>query len=133
MSFLCSLPNTDPETVQTATGGSCSIHSFDNPSDLNIPSVTISALAGARVVRRRVQNVSGKPESYLVGVVPPEGVMVEIIPPWFTVSPEGVQDLVFKLNVTKVLDDYSFGEIVLTGSLNHVVRIPISVWPVLMA
>lgn len=127
------MPNTDPETVQTATGGSCSTHSFDNPSDLNIPSVTISALAGARVVRRRVQNVSGKLESYLAGVVPPDGVMVEITPPWFTVSPKGFQVLEFKLNVTKVLDDYSFGEIVLTGSLNHVVRIPVAVWPVLIA
>lgn len=133
MNFLCSLPNTDPQVVQTATGGSCSIHSFDNPSDLNSPSVTISALAGARVVRRRVQSVSSKPESYLAGVVLPEGVTVEITPPWFTVSPNGFQDLEFKVNVTKVLDDYSFGEIVLTGSLNHVVRVPISVWPVLIA
>ncbi|KAL8104163.1 hypothetical protein AgCh_028411 [Apium graveolens] len=133
MSFLCSLPNTDPQIVETATGGSCSIQSFDNPSDLNTPSVTISALAGARVVRRRVQSVSSKAESYLAGVVPPEGVRVEITPPWFTVSPNGIQDLEIKLNGTKVLDDYSFGEIVLTGSLNHVVRIPISVWPVLIA
>lgn len=129
MSFLCSLPNTDPSTVKTATGGSC-IHSFDNPSDLNIPSVTISALVGSRLVRRSVQNVASKPEAYLAAMVPPTGVMVNITPPWFTIPPQGIQDIELKLNVTQALDDYSFGEIVLTGSLNHVVRIPVSVWPV---
>lgn len=129
MSFLCSLPNTDESIVKTATGGSC-IHSFDNPSDLNIPSVTISALVGSRLVRRSVQNVASKPEAYIVAVIPPNGVAVDITPPWFTLPPQGVQDLELRFNVTQALDGFSFGEIVLTGSLNHIVRIPLLVWPV---
>lgn len=129
MSFLCSLPNTDPSEVTKATGGSC-IHSFDNPSDLNTPSVTISGLVGSLSVHRKVQNVANKPETYVVAVVPPNGVMVNITPTWFTLAPQEIQDLELKLNVTQALDDYSFGEVVLTGDLNHVVRIPLSVWAV---
>ncbi|GFZ03314.1 PA-domain containing subtilase family protein [Actinidia rufa] len=49
ISFLFFLPNTDPATIKTATGGSCN-NSFINPSDLSTPSVTISALWGYRLV-----------------------------------------------------------------------------------
>ncbi|KAL6990735.1 hypothetical protein U1Q18_008859 [Sarracenia purpurea var. burkii] len=129
ISFLCSLPNVGPETIKTATGGSCN-NSFGKPSDLNIPSVTISALNGSLLVRRSVKNVASKPETYLCAVMPPEGVRVDLNPPWFTVAPEGSQDLEIELCVTQKLDDFSFGEIVLTGNLNHIVRIPLAVSPV---
>ncbi|XAR53811.1 Cucumisin [Bertholletia excelsa] len=129
ISFLCSLPKTDPETIRKATGGSCS-HPYGYPSELNIPSVTISALAGFRSVRRSMKNVAAKTETYLGAVLPPVGVEISIKPMWFTVAPEGNQELEIRLNVTQKLDDFSFGEIVLTGSLDHIVRIPLSVWPV---
>ncbi|KAK3017719.1 hypothetical protein RJ639_003075, partial [Escallonia herrerae] len=126
MSFLCSLPNADPATIRTATGESCS-HSFRIPSDLNMPSVTVSALVGSQSVRRSVKNVASKPETYLCAVLPPKGVMVDISPPWFTLAPQEIQDLELKLNVTQALDSFSHGEIVLTGSLNHILRIPLYV------
>lgn len=129
INFLCSLPNTDPATIKTATGGSCN-SPFSNPSDLNIPSITISALSGSRLVRRRVKNVANKTETYLCAVQEPKGVRVELNPSWFTVAPEGSQDLEIGLNVTQNIDDFDFGEIVLTGNLNHIVRIPLSIYPV---
>ncbi|GFY91712.1 PA-domain containing subtilase family protein [Actinidia rufa] len=132
INFLCSLPNTDPATIKTATGGSCN-NSFINPSDLNTPSVTISALRGYQLVRRSVKNVANKPETYLCAVLPPEGVTVKLNPFWFRVAPQGSQELEIELNVTQKLDDFRFGEIVLTGSLNHIVRIPLSVFPVSMS
>ncbi|KAJ9566261.1 hypothetical protein OSB04_002227 [Centaurea solstitialis] len=132
MNFLCSLPNTDPEIIKTAIGEPCT-HSFHAPSDLNIPSLTISALAGSQSVRRTFKNVAGKVETYVCAVVPPDGVAVELHPPWFTVAPDGTQDLEVKLNVTQVKDTFSYGEIVLTGSLKHIVRIPISVLPISVA
>ncbi|KAL3519416.1 hypothetical protein ACH5RR_017565 [Cinchona calisaya] len=129
ISFLCTLPNIDPATIRTATGGPC-ISSFGSPSDLNLPSVTITALSGSRTVHRRVINVASKPETYVCAVLPPNGVMVDVHPPWFRVDPQGIQDLEIRLTVTRALDDFSFGEIVFTGSLNHIVRIPLSVLPI---
>lgn len=129
LSFLCSLPNTDPEKIRIATGGTCG-GSFSNPSDLNQPSVTITALSGTRVTHRVVKNVASKPETYVSAVLPPKGVSVSVDPAWFTVAPEATQTLEIRLVVTQVLDDFSFGEIVLTGSSNHIVRMPLSVLPV---
>ncbi|GJT56687.1 subtilisin-like protease SBT2.4 [Tanacetum coccineum] len=131
MSFLCSLPNTDPEIIKTAIGEQCS-HSFQAPSDLNIPSLTISALNGKQSVRRTVKNVADTAETYVCAVVPPNGVAVELNPPWFTIAPEGTQDLEVILEVTQVQDSFSFGEIVLTGNMKHIVRIPLSVLPASM-
>ncbi|KAK4485050.1 hypothetical protein RD792_007658, partial [Penstemon davidsonii] len=129
LSFLCSLPNTDPDKIRIATGGLCDA-TFNNPSDLNQPSVTLTALAGTRVVRRVVKNVASKPETYICAVLPPNGVMVSVDPPWFTIAPEETQNLAIKLVVSQVQDDFSFGEIVLAGSLNHIVRMTLSVMPV---
>ncbi|KAL8461522.1 hypothetical protein ACS0TY_032851 [Phlomoides rotata] len=131
LSFLCSLPNTNPEKIRIATGGTCA-GSFSNPSDLNQPSVTITALSGTRVTHRVVMNVASKPETYLCAVLQPKGVSVSVDPAWFTIAPEKTQTLEIRLVVTQVLDDFSFGEIVLTGSLNHIIRMPLSVLPVSM-
>ncbi|KAI3823852.1 hypothetical protein L1987_05297 [Smallanthus sonchifolius] len=127
MSFLCSLPNSDQKMIKTALGEPCTHHA---PSDLNAPSVTISALTGSQLVRRTVKNVANMVEMYVCGVVPPTGVAVEVNPPWFTIVPQGTQELEVILNVTQVEDSFSHGEIVLTGTLGHIVRIPLSVLPV---
>ncbi|XP_031132005.1 subtilisin-like protease SBT2.4 [Ipomoea triloba] len=128
--FLCSLPNIDPEVVKTATGGICGGIFFEHPSDLNLPSVTISALAGSRLVHRRVLNVASKPESYLCAVLPPKGVAVDIQPSWFRIPPQGTQDLQIRFNVSLPSNDFCFGEVTCTGSLNHIMRIPLSVLPI---
>lgn len=80
-------------------------------------------------MRRNVKNIGSKQETYLCSVIPPKGVMVSLNPPSFTIVPQGTQDLEIQLNVTQAMEDYSFGGIILTGSLNHIVRIPISVLP----
>lgn len=79
------------------------------------------------MVQRRVKNVGGKVETYVWSVIPPNGTMVNINPPWFTIAPEEFQNLEIQINVTQKMDHFSFGEIVLTGSLNHIARIPLSV------
>ncbi|KAK4343654.1 hypothetical protein RND71_036748 [Anisodus tanguticus] len=129
ISFLCSLPNIDSAIVKTATGEVCG-QVFDNPSDLNLPSITITSLTGSRIVHRTVTNVASKAETYLSAVLPPKGVTVDIEPSWFRIAPQGTQDLRITLNVTQALDDFTFGEIVLTGSLNHVVKMQLSIFPV---
>ncbi|VVA93709.1 unnamed protein product [Arabis nemorensis] len=126
ISFLCSLPNINPATIRAATGVWCTTV-LSHPANLNQPSVTISSLRGSLVVRRSFQNVSNKTEIYLGSVLPPNGTVVRLSPSWFTVRAQKIQDLDIEFNVTEVLDQFTFGEIVLTGSLNHIVRIPLSV------
>ncbi|XP_072956541.1 subtilisin-like protease SBT2.4 [Typha angustifolia] len=132
INFLCSLRDLNPGEILVATGVRCNV-SLDSPADLNLPSITISALRGYQSVRRNVKNVASKAETYLCSVLPPEGVTVGVQPPWFTVAPEGAQHLEIVFNVTKGSNSFSFGEIVLTGSLNHIVRLPLAVLPIAMS
>ncbi|PIA59090.1 hypothetical protein AQUCO_00400149v1 [Aquilegia coerulea] len=129
ISFLCSLPNINKTMIKARTSQSCD-NSLAFPTDLNLPSVTISALGGSRLVQRNIKNVATKPETYLCSVLQPEGVEVNVYPTWFRITSQGTQELYIKLNVTKPLTTFSFGEIVLTGSLDHIVRIPLSIYPV---
>nr|KYP58271.1 Subtilisin-like protease [Cajanus cajan] len=131
ISFLCSLPNIDTDVIITATGEQCN-HPFDYPFSLNLPSVTISALRGSVSVRRTFMSVGSKTETYLGSVIPPNGIIVDLHPTWFTISPQGSQDLEIQLSVIQPMKNYSFGEIVLTGNLSHIVRITLSVLPVSM-
>ena len=131
ISFLCSLPNLDPTAVRSATGTPCN-ETFDSPTDLNLPSITISALRGFQLVRRSIKNVANRTETYLCSIQPPEGVQVSVQPSWFNIIPEGTQYLEIKFNVTQVSDSFRFGEIVLTGALDHIVRLPLAVLPVSM-
>ncbi|CAM8911971.1 unnamed protein product [Rhodiola kirilowii] len=129
VTFLCSLPNINPSTIEAATGGTCNLPP-SLQSDLNLPSVTLTSLRGSHVVRRIVKNVADKRETYLCSALSPNGTMVSISPPVFTVEPGGLQALNMTLIVTQPMRKYTFGEIVLTGTLNHIVRIPLSVVPV---
>ncbi|KAJ1427166.1 Peptidase S8/S53 domain [Sesbania bispinosa] len=92
ISFLCSLPNINSDTVVAATGESCN-NPFEYPSNLNLPSVTISSLRGTVSVRRTVMNVGNVTETYLGSVLPPNGTTVNLYPTRFTISPQGTQDL----------------------------------------
>ncbi|KAJ1270249.1 hypothetical protein BS78_06G039500 [Paspalum vaginatum] len=129
VSFLCSLPQVSPDDVKAATGSACQAP-LASPADLNLPSVTVSALRGSLCVRRRVTNVASSTETYLCSALPPAGVYVTVRPAWFEVAPGETQELVIELRVTSVASGaFSFGEIVLTGSLDHLVRLPLAVRP----
>ncbi|KAG8064092.1 hypothetical protein GUJ93_ZPchr0004g40337 [Zizania palustris] len=79
ISFLCSLPQLNPDDVRAATGEPCSTP-LGSPADLNLPSITVSALRGTLSVRRTVTNVASSAETYLCGARPPEGVAVSVQP-----------------------------------------------------
>ncbi|CAN6482574.1 unnamed protein product [Victoria cruziana] len=127
ISFLCATPNMDPQAVQDATGIQCS-HSLAYPSDLNLPSITIGDLQGQRSVWRNATNVASETETYLCSVLPPSGVEVRVLPSFFTIAPQETQHLEIRLNVIQPLNVFSFGEIVLIGSLDHIVRLPLTVF-----
>ncbi|CAH2048010.1 unnamed protein product [Thlaspi arvense] len=126
ISFLCSLPNIDRIRIRAATGVGCTTV-LSHPANLNHPSVTITALKGSLVVRRSFQNVANKTETYLGSVLAPNGTSVRLIPSWFTIRAQNIQNIDIEFNVTEALNQFTFGEIVLTGSLNHIVRLPLSV------
>ncbi|KAE8724398.1 Subtilisin-like protease SBT2.4 [Hibiscus syriacus] len=123
---LCSMPNIDRFAIIVATGAWCS-QSLGHPANLNIPPVTISALRRLLTVRRSFKNVATKPETYIGLAIPPNGTTITLHPPWFTISPDGTQDLDIEITVTQSTNVFGFGEIILTGILNHIMRMPVSI------
>jgi len=112
--------------VVAATGEQCN-HPFANPFGLNLPSVTVSELRGSVSVRRTFMNVGESTETYLASVIPPNGTEICLYPTWFTLTPQGTQDLDIQITVVQPMRNFTFGEIVLAGNLNHIVRITLSV------
>ncbi|GLT75193.1 hypothetical protein SLA2020_469350 [Shorea laevis] len=127
--FLCSIPEIDRAAIRAATGVWCS-QALSHPANLNLPSVTVSALTRSLTLRRSFRNVGGKPETYVCSAIWPNGTTIELFPPWFTIASDGTQDLYIEIKVTLARNEFSFGLIVLTGSLNHILRMPISINPV---
>lgn len=97
-------------------------------SDLNTPSVTVSNLAGSRRVIRRVTNVGDADEKYNVLVRQPDGVRIKVAPEFFGIRMNSSRYIELVLEPTRVTNAYTFGEMVLQGSQNHLVRVPISVY-----
>ncbi|KAG9455161.1 hypothetical protein H6P81_008065 [Aristolochia fimbriata] len=101
--FLCSLPNVDPETIKTSTRQTCNSSLISHPSELNLPSITVSSLNGTLSIHRSVVNVGMKPETYWVSVQQPLGVEVVLSPAWFTIDPSRSIDLEIRLKKRKSL------------------------------
>ncbi|KAJ6725216.1 PROPROTEIN CONVERTASE SUBTILISIN/KEXIN [Salix viminalis] len=129
MNFLCSLPGIDWSVINAATGERCN-RSLSHPANLNLPSVTISTLRSSLTVKRSLKNVGSRPETYTCSVISPNGTVVNLSPTWFRIAPQETQDIVIQFRVIQAVGEFSFGEIVLTGSLNHIVRLPLSVLPI---
>ncbi|KAG9452527.1 hypothetical protein H6P81_005431 [Aristolochia fimbriata] len=128
--FLCSVPGVDDASVRRATGVGCGEYSgLQSPwcSDLNAASVTVSGLIGSRTVVRRVTHVGGEIETYRVVVREPAGVSVRVVPGVFTVSPNETRSVRIVLKANEASNGYTFGEMVMEGDRNHLVRIPITV------
>ncbi|CAK7351499.1 unnamed protein product [Dovyalis caffra] len=131
ISFLCSLPGIDWSAIKAATGEWCNrTLSYPVPANLNLPSVTISALRNSLTVKRSLKNVGSRSETYSCSVLSPNGTIVNLSPTRFRVAPQGIQVIEIQFRVVQAVGEFSFGEIVLTGSLTHIVRLPLSVLPV---
>ncbi|NCF73019.1 MAG: S8 family serine peptidase [Gammaproteobacteria bacterium] len=106
----------------------CPALSID-PSDLNLASVSIGALAGAQTVTRTVTSVSDSTESYAFSANVP-GIEVVADPASFTIAPG--QSVSFSLTFTNVsapVDTYATGFVYWT-SASHTVRSPALVRPI---
>ncbi|KAJ4951118.1 hypothetical protein NE237_027950 [Protea cynaroides] len=126
--FLCAVPGVDDDSVRRAVGIGCPTKKKAWCSDLNTASVTISNLIGSRKVNRRVTNVSGEKEEYQVTLKEPMGVTVTVSPKIFQISPNASRHLKILLEAKEATNAHTFGELILEGSKNHVVRVPLAVY-----
>ena len=104
------------------------------PTDLNVPSVTIRALAGVRTVTRKVKNV-GAAGTYRVDVNAPAGIDVEVSPNRLNLSAgqTATYQIAFTANEDAVFDEYAFGSLTWSDRGGHSVRIPLVIRPVTIA
>ncbi|KAA8525979.1 hypothetical protein F0562_007921 [Nyssa sinensis] len=126
--FLCAVPGVDDMSVRRALGVGCPNKRKAWCSDLNTASVTVSNLVGSRKVIRKVTSVGNGNETYKVNIREPLGVKITVSPRVFKVSKNAITVLRLVLEATEVTNAYTFGEMVLRGSKNHVVRVPIAVY-----
>lgn len=126
MKFLCSLATTKEVLGATKTGCPARI---GRATDLNIPSITFANLVGTQLVSRTVTNVAALGETYTVTIKNPSDFVVTANPAVFVigVGHRNKQTVVFTVRATKASQASSFGMITMTGSLGHVVRVPVSV------
>lgn len=126
--FLCAVPGVDDESVRRAVGLGCPAARSNWCSDLNTPSVTVANLIGSRTVVRRVTNVASVEETYQVAVTEPAGVAVAVRPQEFTIGPNESKNIKIMLKSGEATNAYTFGELVLKGDRNHLVRIPLAIF-----
>ncbi|KAG8382450.1 hypothetical protein BUALT_Bualt05G0078500 [Buddleja alternifolia] len=126
--FLCAVPGVDDMSIRQVVGIGCPTKRKKWCSDLNTPSVTISNLVGWRKVIRRVTNVGDADEKYRVIVREPVGVNITVMPQVFKISVNASRHITLVVKATERMNGYTFGEMVLEGNKNHMVRVPISVF-----
>ncbi len=99
------------------------------PRELNLPSVTMSALANSQTVTRRVTNVDDEAGSYTVTVTPPPGMRVDVVPSTISLGPG--ESATFDVTISYAsgpLDLWRFGSMT-WQSASHDVFSPIAVRP----
>lgn len=128
LQFLCAVPGVDDESVRRELGSGCPAKRKAWCSDLNTASVTVSNLVGSRKVNRVVKSVTSEKETYQVTVKEPMGVAVTVSPTSFSITPNASKSLHITLKAKEPTNAYSFGELILRGNKNHVVRVPLAVY-----
>ncbi|ONK69503.1 uncharacterized protein A4U43_C05F23620 [Asparagus officinalis] len=123
ISFLCVVPEVDPDEVRNITGSACNA-TKGKPSELNSPSITISHLEGTQTLKRTVTNVA-ETETYIITTRMSPEVALEASPPAMTVLAGSSRQLTVSLTVRSFTGSYSFGEILMKGNRGHKVRIPV--------
>ncbi|XP_024362590.1 subtilisin-like protease SBT2.5 [Physcomitrium patens] len=124
--FLCSMST--PREVLGATKTACA-GVAGKPTDLNIPSITFANLVGTAHVPRTVTNVAPIAEKYTISITNAPDFVITANPAVFTigVGVRNKQTILFTVRATKASQASSFARITFTGSLGHVIRVPVSV------
>jgi subtilisin family serine protease len=104
-----------------------------DPSDLNVPSIAIGAMAGTQTVTRRVTNVGNASATYNASVTGMTGIDTVVTPSSLTLSPgqTGTFTVAFT-RTTATLNAYTGGQLTWSDG-THNVRVPLVVRPVALA
>jgi subtilisin family serine protease len=114
-------------------GGGCTGVTPTDPSDLNMASIAIGALAGAQTVTRRVTNVTGARTEFSASHTGMNGFTVTVEPALLDLAPgETAEFTVSFLRTDAPLGSYTGGQLRWTDG-THTVRIPMVARPVLFA
>jgi hypothetical protein len=118
----------------TQPGSFCSAFTAIDPSDLNVPSIAIGALAGVQTVTRKVTNV-GSAATYTASVNMGAGISVVVTPSSLTLAKGETKSFTVTFARTSAaLNAYAGGQLTWSdGAGGHTVRIPIVVRPVALA
>jgi subtilisin family serine protease len=100
------------------------------PKDLNLPSISISQLAGTDSVARTFTSLDSTPQTWSVAVTGLPGLAAAADVGSFTIAPGAKRAVRVSFEVRSApLDEYQFGALVLSNGA-RTVRLPISVKPV---
>jgi subtilisin family serine protease len=103
------------------------------PKDLNVPSISISQLAGTDSTSRTFTSLDNTAQTWSVAVTGLPGIAAAPDVASFTVAPGATHAVKVNFEVrTAPLDEYQFGALVLTNGA-RTVRLPISVKPVALS
>jgi subtilisin family serine protease len=119
----------------TQPGSFCSAFTAIDPSDLNVPSIAIGALAGVQTVTRKVTNVGNSAATYTASVDMGAGIAVTVTPSVLTLAKGETKAFTVQFTrTTAALNAYTGGQLTWSDSAGgHTVRIPIVVRPVALA
>jgi subtilisin family serine protease len=117
----------------TQPGSFCSAFTPINPSDLNVASIAIGAVAGVQTVTRKVTNVGGNPATYTPSYTGMVGFNVTVSPATLTIAAGETKPFTVSFTRTAAtLNAYTGGQLTLSDG-THSVRVPMVVRPVALA
>jgi subtilisin family serine protease len=133
IAFLCGTGELATAVCTTPLPEGFGVQPID-PSDLNLPSIGIEALAGTQTVTRTVTN-TGPAGTYTVVVDAPAGIDVTVTPETLTigVGEEATYQVQFSSTSGAVVDQYAFGSLTWSDGAGHSVRSPIAIRPVALS
>ena len=130
LAFLCgATTGVNAATCNALSGAGYSL----DPSDLNVASISIGALAGAQTIKRTVTNVGSSTSTYTATLQGLTGITRTITPSSLTLAPG--QSGAFTINFTRTtatLNAFSGGQLYWSDG-THTVRSPITIRPVALA
>ncbi|HEX9120710.1 MAG TPA: S8 family peptidase [Terriglobales bacterium] len=130
LAFLCgTTTGVSPSTCSALSGLGYSL----DPSNLNVASIAIGAMAGAQTVKRSVTNVGKSNATFTASTTGLAGITTTITPSSLTLAPGQTRSFTVGLTrTTAAFNAYTGGQLTWTDG-THNVRIPAVVRPVALA